>query len=58
MRFLALVVLVTSSLALFGCPDKNAGPDPAASAKATTSAAVAGSAHPAAAGAASAKGGW
>jgi hypothetical protein len=56
MRMLVATVLtVVFSLALFGCPDKNAGPDPAGSAKTATTAAT-GSAHPAGTG--SAKGGW
>jgi hypothetical protein len=56
MRKIALVVTVLFSLALFGCPDKNATPDPSKTTTPATSAA--GSAHPAAAGSASAKGGW
>jgi len=57
MRSLALALLVTFSLALFGCPDKSAGPDPAASGKAATPAATTG-AKPAASAAGSAHGGW
>ncbi len=55
MRMLATVATVLFSLALFGCPDKKADPDPSATKPATT-ATGAGSAHPAAS--ASAKGGW
>jgi hypothetical protein len=57
MRSLALAILVTFSLALFGCPDKNAGPDPAASAKTTTATSAAKPVGSAGA-AGSAKGGW
>ena len=59
MRSLALALLVTFSLALFGCPDKSAGPDPAASAKAATTGATTAAKPAGSAGAAgSAKGGW
>lgn len=56
MRKIALVVTVLFSLALFGCPDKQAQPDPS---KANPSAATTGAKPATSAGAAgSAKGGW
>jgi len=56
MRKIALVVTVLFSLALFGCPDKQATPDPSKTAPsaATSAAKPAGSAGAAG----SAKGGW
>ncbi|MBS2013390.1 MAG: hypothetical protein JST00_10910 [Deltaproteobacteria bacterium] len=56
MRIVTIVLLALSTVALAGCPDKDAKPDPAASAKAPTSAAPA--ATSAAAPAKSAGSGW